>query len=83
MELTKKEIEGLMRLIGLTQENEIDCDQCLALIAEFAELNLAGRTIPDGLAIVEAHLAVCGECREEYELLQAALGQMDGNQSRR
>lgn len=73
MILTKKEIDGLMRLVGLTKDEEINCEQCLTLVAEFAEMELAGKTIPDSLKTVEHHLDICSECNEEYKLLQKAL----------
>lgn len=77
MPMSKHEIEELMRLIGLTKDSEINCEQCLALVAEFAEQELAGRSIHDGLEAVEHHLSICPECREEYEALQRALGEME------
>lgn len=40
MALSEKEIAGLMRLVGLTKDEEINCEQCLALVAEFAEQEL-------------------------------------------
>lgn len=73
MPLSKKEIDGLMRLIGLTQEDEINCERCLSLVAEFAERELAGKPIPEGLMSVEQHLSICVECREEYQALRRAL----------
>lgn len=73
MPLSKKEIDELLRLIGLTRNNEINCEECLSLIAEFAELQLAGRPIAEALEAVEHHLSICAECREEYEALQRAL----------
>jgi uncharacterized protein with PIN domain len=73
MIISKKEINGLMKLIGLTKDDEINCEQCLAQIAEFAEHELAGKTIPDGLQAVEHHLSVCSECCEEYEILKNIL----------
>ncbi len=78
MTLSKKEIDGLMRLIGLTKDEEINCEQCLSSVAEFAEQELAGKSIPEGLKAVEHHLSICAECREEYEALQRALRGMDG-----
>ncbi len=77
MPLSKIEIESLLRLIALTKDNEVNCDQCLALVSEFAEHELAGKSIHDGLKAVQQHLSVCAECREEYELLRATLGKMD------
>jgi predicted anti-sigma-YlaC factor YlaD len=73
MPLSKKQMEGLMRLVGLTKDSEINCDECLSLVAEFAEQALAGKPIPEGLRAVEHHLSVCSECREEYEALRRAL----------
>lgn len=77
MPLSKKELEELLRLVGLTSDNEINCEQCLALVAEFAEQALAGKSVPEGLKAVEQHLSVCLECREEYEALQRALGELE------
>lgn len=77
MALSKSELDNLMQLIGLTDEREINCEQCLALVSEFAEQALTGKSIPDGLKAVEQHLSVCGECRDEYEALQKALRGME------
>ena len=76
MPLSVNELEGLLRLVGLTNEKEINCEQCLALVAEFAEHELAGKSVPEGLKVVEQHLSVCSECREEYEALQRVLGDL-------
>ena len=78
MSLSKEEITGLLRLIGLTRDEEIDCERCLALVAEFAERELAGGSIPAGLEAVAHHLSICAECCEEYEALLQALKAMDG-----
>lgn len=78
MTLSKKELEGLMRLVGLTKDEEINCEQCLSLVAEFAEQKLAGKSVSEGLRAVEHHLDVCPECREEYEALKQVLKGMDG-----
>jgi hypothetical protein len=78
MSLSKQEIDGLLRLIGLTRDDEIDCERCLARVAEFAEQELAGRSIPAGLEAVAHHLSICAECREEFEVLVQALKAMDG-----
>ena len=49
MSLSKKEIDGLMRLISLTKNEEIDCEQCLSTVSEFAELELTGKSPSDAL----------------------------------
>ena len=77
MPLSNHEIEALMRLIGLTKDDEINCEQCLSLVAEFAERHMAGKSIPESLKALAHHLSVCAECREEYEALQQALKNMN------
>ena len=78
MSLSREQIAELLRLIGLTRDEEIDCERCLALVAEFAERELAGRSIPTGLEAVAHHLSICAECREEFDALLEALKGMDG-----
>ena len=78
MSLSKQEIDDLMRLVGLTKDDEINCERCLEQVAEFAERGLAGRSIPVGLEAVAHHLSICAECCEEYEALLQALKAMDG-----
>ena len=73
MPLSRKEIAGLMRLVANTQESEIDCERCLAVVAEFAEQQLLGKTMSEGLKAVEQHLSICDECRKEYEALRRAV----------
>lgn len=77
MLLSKEEIDDLMRMVGLTEDDEIDCERCLELVAEFAERELAGRSIPAGLVAVAQHLSVCAGCLEEYETLLRALKVVD------
>lgn len=76
MPLSKNEIDGLIRLLGLTEDAEINCEECLALVAEFVERELSGKPITEALRTVQQHLSVCSECREEYEALQRALKKM-------
>lgn len=73
MPLSKNEIDGLVRLLGLTEDTEINCEECLALVAGFVERELSGKPITEALRTVQQHLSVCSECREEYEALQRAL----------
>lgn len=78
MALSNEDITELLRQIGLTRDKEIDCERCLALVAEFAERELAGLSVPAGLEAVAHHLAICTECYEEYEALLQALKAMEG-----
>lgn len=79
MPLSPEEIKNMMRLVGLTQESEINCEDCLTQVSEFAEMQLAGKSVSDGLKAVEHHLSVCDECCEEYDALRRALDNMDAD----
>jgi len=76
MVLSDDQIRALVDALSTTREHEIDCSECLDLVAEFAERELASRPIPDALGTVRHHLTRCGECREEYEALITALKRM-------
>ena len=79
MPLSKQEVDGLMRVVSRAQDDEINCEQCLAAVAEFAEQQLAGNSIAAGLRAVEHHLSICDECREEYQVLLKSLDTLEGN----
>lgn len=81
MALSQEEFETLMRLIGHTGRHEINCEECLMKVSEFAEHELPQKSIPDVLRAVEQHLAICGECREEYDLLRNVLSEMGSNET--
>ena len=73
MNLTVEQIESLQVMLGKTREKEFNCNECLDLVGEYAEFELQGKAIPHALEAVQHHLSLCGECREEYESLLAAL----------
>lgn len=69
MPLDRQQVKALVTSVAETREDEINCDECLAGMAEFAETQLVGAEIPAALQRIEAHLSVCSECTEEYQLL--------------
>jgi hypothetical protein len=75
------QMEGLLRVLSMTRDHELNCNQCLDKIAEFAEHDLANKPIPDHLEGVHHHLTLCGECAEEYEALLLALQRMEKDES--
>ena len=60
-------------MLSLTKHQELSCDECFSRMAEFAENALADQSVPEDLKAVEHHLALCGECEEEFRALLAAL----------
>ncbi len=73
MPLDKQQVKMLLSSVANTREDEITCDECLAGMAEFAETQLLGADIPDAQKHIQAHIAFCPECAEEYEVLLEAV----------
>jgi hypothetical protein len=71
-------IRKLMLQLEHTQDVELTCDEVLALLDQFAEAYLRGEDVARLLPLVQHHLDMCGDCREEFEalvrILQAAPG---------
>jgi hypothetical protein len=59
-------------MVQATEPFEIDCDEFLARVAPFLELVAADRDIPLELRHVAQHLAVCPQCKEEFDALLRA-----------
>ena len=49
------------------------CDECYQSADAFAEMRLAGTSAAEAMPLVEAHLAMCPGCRDEFEALLGAL----------
>ncbi|MCG8652837.1 MAG: hypothetical protein MI861_23560 [Pirellulales bacterium] len=73
MSLSKQQIDRLLSLIASAQPDQGGCDSCFEHLAEFAELELQGRPIPEALLAIEVHLQQCPCCRLEYDALLAGL----------
>jgi hypothetical protein len=72
MKLTHEEMRELLRVVLATDPVEIDCDVFLARVAAFLESLDPDDTMPAELKAVSQHLAVCAECREEFDALLRA-----------
>lgn len=66
-------IRGIVRMLKATRPDEIGCDECFEQLDRFAELHLAGKSPAEAMPLVADHLTRCGDCREEFEALLAAL----------
>ena len=63
----------LLREIAETREVEIGCDECFEQLDRFVEMELSGLNTAQAMPLVQDHLEICGECREEFEALLLAL----------
>ncbi len=77
MTLTNDQIQKLMQLVADATPDQLDCGGCLDQLAEFAETELAGKSIREALECVKVHLRNCPCCQDEYETLLAALSEAD------
>ena len=63
----------LLREIAETREVEIGCDECFEQVDRFVEMKISGLNTAQAMPLVQEHLEICGECREEFEALLFAL----------
>jgi hypothetical protein len=60
----------MMEMITHTEEVELTCDKVFDLLDQFTEMALKGEDVARLMPMVEHHLEMCPECREEYEALR-------------
>lgn len=66
-------MKNMLEMIAHTQDRELLCDEVHALIDQFAEMKLRGEDPTQLMPLVQQHLDMCPDCREEYEALLQAL----------
>lgn len=71
--LTDDHVRDLAGVLLKTRPDELTCDEWLDRAGGYAEAVAAGRPVPAGSELVEHHLDICPECREEFDALVAAL----------
>ena len=71
--LSRRKLSMILEKIFATRDVELTCDECFEHLDRYAETQLSGKNLDEALLLVEDHLSKCGDCREEYELLAAAL----------
>ena len=73
MHLDTPTLKRLARDIATTNPDEICCAECFLQVDEYIDLVLAGKSASQALPLVQNHLEQCGNCREEFEALLAAV----------
>ncbi len=75
-----RKLGRLVRDIYRTPDVEIDCTTCLDQVATYVDTELSGADVARAMPNLAQHLALCGDCLEEYEALRAlaALDQAEG-----
>jgi len=67
------EAQTVLAMLAMTRDQELTCDEVHALIDQFAEMQLRGENPAQLMPLIQRHLEMCPECREEYEALLLAL----------
>jgi hypothetical protein len=66
---TDPAMQMLLRAVTMTEEQELSCDEVYALMDQFAEMVQRGEDASRLMPMVQKHLKMCPDCREEYEAL--------------
>ncbi len=64
-----EELKKLLIQLESTQEDELACDEVLAVVDQFAEAYLRGEDVARWMPLVQHHLEMCADCHEEYDAL--------------
>jgi len=62
-------LKNLVRQLERTREVEYACEEVHRLLDQFAEAVIRGEDASRLMPLVEQHLEMCPDCREEYEAL--------------
>jgi len=64
---------SLINKLAITEEHEISCDDVHEILDQFTELEMRGEDVAHLMPLVQKHLDLCPDCREEHEVLLQAL----------
>lgn len=74
MNIRKEELLALLGLLGITEPEEINCEEFLSLTPGYLErLRDAQGPVVESYRSYLHHLKICPECQEEFEALCEAL----------
>ncbi|MBI2333104.1 MAG: hypothetical protein HYU84_13265 [Chloroflexi bacterium] len=68
-----EKMQKMMAMLSNTQDVELTCDEVFALLDQFTELAAQGEDVAKLMPLVQQHLDMCDDCREEYKVLQSIL----------
>ena len=77
MPLSNQQVDSLLNLINSTGQDDMDCGSCFDHLAEYADLELSNREIPDAIKKVQSHLKQCPCCKDEFEALLEGLQELE------
>jgi len=66
-------IDRLLRLLCDTRDDELSCEEVFARLDEYVDCLVSHKQVTENAPLVEHHLALCADCRDELHALQQAL----------
>ncbi len=69
MQIPVDKLTTMVRGVARTQETEYSCDDAYQLLDEFTEAVAQGKDVAKLMPLVQQHLEMCPDCREEFEAL--------------
>ncbi len=75
LRIDKEKFQQMLKVIEQTREDELSCDEVESLICQFSEIVQDGGEAASLMPLLQHHLELCPDCREEFEALLRVLGQ--------
>ena len=73
MNFSLDQAEKMLNMIQSTKQVELSCDEVHELLDQYTEMVIRGEDVGSLLPLVQYHLDMCPDCREEYEALSRIL----------
>ncbi len=64
-------MQKMMAMLSNTQDVELTCDDVFAVFDQFAELAARGENVAQLMPLIQQHLDMCEDCRDEYKVLES------------
>lgn len=71
-------VERLMLLLGETRDDELSCEEVFNCLDEYVECLESQQDVGGKKPLVEHHLSLCSDCRDELHALIHALENANG-----
>ena len=75
--LNQEQLVNLLHRLERTMENAYSCEEVYALLDEYVELVADDEEAKKLMPLVQNHLDMCPDCRDEYEILLHVLKTAD------
>lgn len=63
------ELHKLMQMVETTQEVELSCEEVYEILDRYAEMVARGDDTAALMPLVEHHIKICADCKEEFDAL--------------